>query len=187
MNQYLTTALDKRNSDRTMDYSLDLNDFICQAYVNLAPNAYGSHIEEYIRMRLDAIKILASQDMGDFMVTRKYFEVKASYLTQNNDSFNITHIRQWQNFDYYLLCFVDCDDNFTPHFYVIHKDIVNGIKLNFMNGTPKANIDNTNIEMRATLKRNSDGSKLVSKNNLLKDTTFESLQEFISDIRKNRG
>jgi hypothetical protein len=56
-----------------------------------------------------------------------------------------------------------------------------------MNGTPKANIDNTNIEIRATLKRNSEGFNMVSKNNLLKDTTFESLQEFISDIRKNRG
>lgn len=185
MNQYLTSALDKRNSDRTMDYSLNLNDFICQAYVNLTPNSYGSHIQEYIRMRLNAIDILASEEMGDFMVVGKYFEVKASYLTQDTDSFNMTHLRTWQKFNYYLLCFVDCDDNFTPHFYVIDKNILSKMKLGFMNGTPKANVNNINVEMRATLKRNSDNFKVVNKHNLLKDTTFESLEEFISDIRKN--
>jgi hypothetical protein len=170
-----------------MDYSLNLNDFICLAYVNLAPNTYGTHIQEYIRMRLDAIDVLASEERGDLMVTRKYFEVKASYLGQKNDSYNITHIRQWQNFDYYLLCFVDCDSDFTPNFFVIDKKILDMIKLSNMNGTPKSNKDNTNVEKRVTLKRNELSYLMVSNFNLLKDNTFESLLEFISDIRKNEG
>jgi len=187
MTQYLTAALNKRNSDRTMDYSLDLHEFICQGYINLAPNEYGKHVQEYISRRLDAINVKPSEERGDLMITAKYFEVKVSYLGQKNNSYNITHIRQWQNLDYYLLCFVDCDNNFTPNFFVVKKKIMGIIKQSYMNGTPKSNRNNDNIEMRATIKKYDTSYLIINNFNLLKDTTFESLQEFISDLRKNRG
>jgi hypothetical protein len=81
MNQYLTAALQKRNSDRTINYNLNLVDFVCQCYVNLTPNSYGSHIQEYIRRRLDATDVPASKEMGDFMVAKKYFAANLNQLT----------------------------------------------------------------------------------------------------------
>ena len=185
MSQFLTAALQKRNSNKNVDYSLNLQDFICQCYVNLSPNSYGMHIEEYLRRAINATNILASKEMGDFMVGEKYFEVKASYLSQNGDAFNMTHLRTWQKFNYYLCCFIDCDNDFKINFYVIDKNILAKMKLGFMNGTPTSNVDNLNVEMRATVKKDGDNHKVICKHNLLKDTTFESLQEFISEIEKN--
>ena len=183
MSPYLISAKQKRNSDKTVNHELPLIDFLCQCYVTLAPNSYGSQIERYLEYHLHAINVCASEERGDFRITRKYFEVKVSYLGQNTDSFNMTHLRPWQNFNYYLCCFIDCDDDFTPHFYVVDRNIVSKMKLGFMNGTPKSNIDNTNVEMRATLTRGKENFRMITKHNLLKDTTYESLKEFVNEIR----
>ena len=59
------------------------------------------------------------------------------------------------------------------------------MKLSFMNGTPNSNVNNTNVEMRATVKVNSDNHKVLLKHNLLKDDTFESLREFVTDLRNS--
>jgi hypothetical protein len=42
MSQYLTAALLKRNTDKSVNYILNFQDFICQCYVNLNPSAYQS-------------------------------------------------------------------------------------------------------------------------------------------------
>ena len=186
MSPYLISAKQKRNSDKTVNHELSLIDFLCQCYVNLAPNAYGAQIQKYLETNLDAINVCASKGRGDFKILKKYFEVKVSYLTQKNDSFNLTHLRTWQNFNYYLCCFIDCDDNFTPHFYVVDRKIVSQMKLNYMNGTPKSNEDNTNVEMRATLTRGKENFRMINKHNLLKVTTYESLKEFVREIRDNK-
>ena len=68
---------------------------------------------------------------------------------------------------------------------VIDKNIIAKMKLGFMNGTPQSNVNNINVEMRATVKINSDNHKVLRKHNLLKDNTFDSLREFMSDLRKN--
>lgn len=184
MSQYLTAALLKRNTDKSVNYLLNLQDFICQCYVNLNPNSYGTHIQEYLRQSLNAWDVPAYEERGDFQVGDKYFEVKASYLSQKNSLYNLTHLRTWQQINYYLCCFIDCDDEFKPYFYVIDKNILGKMKLGFMNGTPKSNVNNVNVEMRATVKLNSDNHKVLSKHNLLKDNTFDSLREFMSELRK---
>lgn len=183
MSPYLISAKQKRNSDKTVNYDLSLIDFLCQCYVNLAPNAYGKKIEKYLQQQLYAISVPAYYEQGDFFIAQKYFEVKASYLSQDTDSYNITHLRPWQNFDYYLFCFIDCDDDFTPHFYVVDKSIESDIILGYMNGTPNSNKHNDNVEMRATIKRDSYNFSMISVCNKLKDTTYESLKEFIKELR----
>ena len=183
MSKYLIAAKEKRNSDKGVDYDLSLRDFICQCYVKLAPNTYGKKIEKYLENNLRGIKVPTCYERGDLLIARKYFELKVSYLSQENDSYSITHLRPWQNFDYYLLCFVDCDDDFKPHFYVIDKFVASKLTIGYMNGTPKSNKDNSNIEMRATVKRYSDNFDLIVAANKLKDTTYQSLLDFIKELR----
>jgi hypothetical protein len=130
-------------------------------------------------VELDAVYVSASEERGDFMIANKYYEFKVSYLTQKGDSYNITHLRTWQNINRYLFCFVDCDRYFKPNFYVVDKNVINKMKLGFMNGTPHANSNNLNVEMRATVKVGEDNHKTIIKHNLLPDTSFDSLREYM--------
>jgi len=184
-NRYLQAAKDKRDSNKKIDYKVNLYEFICQCYVKLNPNSYGSYMEGAIANLLCAIKMKPSDELGDIAMAGKYFEIKTSYLGQSGDTYSITHIRQWQNFNYYLLCFIDCDNDFTPHFYVLNKNVMGMMKLNYMNGTPSSNMDNLRVEMRATVKVGAHNHKVIVKHNILKDTTFDSLCEFINEQRKD--
>ena len=183
-NRYLQAAKDKRASNKKIDYNVNLQEFICQCYVKLNPNSYGFYMEDAITKILRATKMKASDGLGDISIAGKYYEVKTSYLTQSGDSYNITHIRPWQNINYYLLCFIDCDNDFTPHFYVINKNIINMMKLSYMNGTPNSNMDNLNIELRASVKIDGHNHKVIVKHNQLKDTTINSLFNFINEQKK---
>jgi hypothetical protein len=183
-NRYLQAAKDKRASNKKIDYHVNLIEFICQCYVKLNPNSYGFYMEDAITKILRATKMKASDGLGDISIAGQYYEVKTSYLTQSGDSYNITHIRPWQNINYYLLCFIDCDNDFTPYFYVINKNIINMMKLSYMNGTPNSNMDNLNIELRASVKIDGHNHKVITKHNLLKDTTINSLFNFINEQKK---
>ena len=179
MNHYLKSALEKFNSNKEMDYSLELEDFICQAYLKLNPNSYGMYIQEKVRRILNVKKVYTSLERGDYEFNNKFAEVKVSYLSSKTDSYNITHLRTWQHINFYLFCFIDCKNNFKPNFYLIDKNIINKLKLGYMNGTPQANINNQNVELRATVKVDSDNMKVIKKFNLLKDTSIESLKDYL--------
>jgi hypothetical protein len=184
-NIYLQAAKDKRASNKKIDYKVNLYEFICQCYIKLNPNSYGTYMEDAILNLLRANKMKPSDELGDISIAGKYFEIKTSYLGQSGDTYSITHIRQWQDFNYYLLCFIDCDNDFTPHFYVLNKNVMGMMKLNYMNGTPNSNMDNHKIELRATIKVGALNHKVIVKHNILKDTTFDSLCEFINEQRKD--
>lgn len=179
MNYYLESALEKFNSNREMDFSLELNDFICQAYIKLNPNSYGMKIQEKLRQTLSVKNVPASLGRGDYEFNNKFAEVKVSFLGSKTDSYSITHLRLWQQINFYLFCFIDCKDNFKPNFYLIDKNIINKLKLGFMNGTPEANLNNHNVELRATVKTDSENMKVIKKFNLLKGTSLESLRDYL--------
>ena len=179
MNYHLESALEKFNSNKEMDFSLELNDFICQAYVKLNPNSYGMQIQEKLRQTLSVKNVPASLGRGDYEFNNKYAEVKVSFLSGKTDSYNITHLRLWQQINLYLFCFIDCEDNFKPNFYLIDKNIINKLKLGFMNGTPEANLNNQNVELRATVKTDSENMKVIRKFNLLNGTSIESLKDYL--------
>lgn len=182
MNQYLSSAINKFESDRSVDYSLSVEDFVCQCYVKLAPNSYGTSIQERLRQELNVSRVSASLGMGDFEFARKFFELKVSFLSSKTNTYCITHIRQWQRFNYYLLCFVDCEDNFRPNYYLLDKHVVHKMRLGYMNGTPEANSDNHNVELRITIKNNSEDMRIIKKFNLLKDTSLSSLKKFMKTL-----
>lgn len=181
MSSYLLSAIEKFNSDKSVNFDLPMEDFLCQCYITLTPNAYGSKIEDWIIDELNATSVKPSLEMGDFEYLRKYFEFKVSFLTRKN-TFNITHIRPWQLFNYYLLCFVDCEDNFKPHYYVLDKHVIHKMKLSYMNGTPKSNRDNHNVEMRKTIKKDSIEMNVIKRSNLLEDTSLDSVKKFMETL-----
>jgi hypothetical protein len=184
-NRYLQEAKDKRKSNKKIDYNVNLYEFICQCYIKLNPNTYGTYMENAIKNLLRAKKMKKDDELGDISIGGKYYEVKTSYLGQSGDTYTITHIRQWQKFNYYLLCFIDCDNDFTPHFYVLNKNVMDMIKVDNMNGTSKSNIDNAKIEKRVTVKVGSDIYNVIVEHNILKDTTFDSLCDFVNEQRKD--
>jgi hypothetical protein len=182
MNQYLSLATNKFKSDRSVNYDLPLEDFICQCYVKLTPNNYGTRVQERLRRELNVNRVSQRLGMGDFEICRKYFEVKVSYLSSKEDSYYLLHLRPWQRFNYYLLCFVDCENDFKPNFYVIDKHVIHKFKLNNMHGTADANSDNHNVELRISIENNSDSMRILKRSNLLKDTSLQSLKSFIRSL-----
>lgn len=120
--------------------------------------------------------------LGDLKVGDKTFEVKVSFLSNITPSWSLTHIRPWHKIDYYLICFIDCSNNFNPMFFVIPKVRINQLKMTAMNGTQKTNADNHNIELRTTIKNSSNDLNNLRRWNLLESTDEKSLKKFIENM-----
>lgn len=118
-------------------------------------------------------------------VLKKWFEVKISYLNKGSDLFTIRNVRPYQDFDYFILCFVDCKRNFEPMFIVVKKNIIANnpsvITLTPMNGTKKANKDNKDIGYGATIKKGSWKESYLLSYNLLEGTTYGDLTKFFNE------
>jgi hypothetical protein len=183
MTIYLQAAKNKFYSDRSVDYNLSFNDFVCECYVKLTPNSYGAHIQNKLIQDLNLIEVPSSENRGDFSCCDKYCEFKVSFFSKKTESYCITHIRPWQNLEYYVLCFVDCVKDFTPNFYVLNKSVMSQLKTGYMNGTPESNKNNANIELRATVNVNSDNMSIIQNANLLENTSLECLSMFFTSIR----
>jgi hypothetical protein len=84
------------------------------------------------------------------------------------------------------LCFIDAENNFTPNFYVINKDGVDSFTQRGMNGTVGSNMCNTNVGMRVTLNIKSKDFELFKSMNILRDTSFEALNEFMSTFKMKK-
>jgi hypothetical protein len=182
MSHYLKLAKEKYKQTNDVNLSLDFIDFIADCYVRLKPCSYGARIQAKIIKDLNVTSISASLNMGDVKLGKKSGEIKVSYLDKAN-SYNLTHLRMWQKFHYYLFCFIDCENDFTPEFYVLDKYVLNFVKMTPMNGTKESNSDNTNIELRTTVKKNGDIHKLLMKNNKLSGTTFKDLKKFSDKLK----
>jgi hypothetical protein len=181
MSNYLHLAKQKFEQSNDVDFNLSLDDFIADCYVRLKPCSYGIRIQQKIVSDLNLISIQPSENIGDAVIGKKRLEIKVTFLDKKN-SYHLTHLRMWQKFQYYLFCFIDCENNFTPEFYVVDKYVLNKIKMTPMNGTKESNSDNINIELRSTVKKNGDAHKLFIKENKLRGCTFEDLKNFSDKI-----
>ena len=181
MNESLKRAINKFNVNKNIDLSLGLVDYICECYVKLNPCSYGTRIENKIKKLLNVKNVKKKENKGDFKYGEKYGEIKVTFLSQSK-TYNITHVRLYQNFDTYLFCFIDCENNFNPNFYLIPKNVMNKLPLTSMNGTEESNMGNKKIDQRITIKKDSKEHKLISKHNLLSGTTIEDLNKFVNLI-----
>jgi hypothetical protein len=181
MSEFLKKAIDKFKINKNIDLSLDLIEYICECYVKLNPCSYGTRIENKIKKLLNVKSVKKKENKGDFKYGDNYGEIKVTFLSQSK-TYNITHIRLYQNFDTYLLCFIDCENNFTPNFYLIPKNVMNRLPLTSMNGTEESNMGNKNIDQRITIKKYSKEHKLISRNNLLNSPTINDLKKYLNNM-----
>lgn len=179
---YLELAKKKFEGSKDVDYSLSFNDFVMDSYSRLNPCSYGMRIASKICIDNNLPQVSSREGKGDCMIGEKYSEIKISFLSQKND-YNITHIRPWQKFSTYIICFVDCANDFNPSFMVINKFELNKLNLGAMSNTKEANADNHNIELRITIRNNSKEHDFLLKNNLLSGTNYSDLKNYIKKCK----
>jgi hypothetical protein len=180
MSEYLLLAKKKYEQSNDVNFSLNFIDFVADCYVRLKPCSYGCRIQKKITDDFGLKSVPAKENRGDFTLGDKYGEIKTSFLDKGY-SYNLTHLRFWQKFNYYLLCFIDCEDNFKPEFYLLDKYVLNQFKLTPMNGTRESNGENNNIELRITIKKNSDSHYTLKKYNKLNGNTFNDLMNYVKE------
>jgi hypothetical protein len=176
---YVDLAKNKFFQTKEVSWGLSIKDFICECYIKLNPCSYGNRVAEKIRTELNVDSVNQRDGRGDISCNNIFYEQKVSYLSNVNNSWSLTHLRPWQKFNYYIFCLVDCEDSFEPNFYVIDKVGINRFNLSAMNGTASSNHNNSNIELRTNIAKGSEAHRTLKKMNLLKDTTYNSLENFI--------
>lgn len=196
-NTYLSYAKSKFYSDKTPNWDLSIENFICDEYVRFSPNVYGNHIcekirrelnrrfyfdenKEYIEKRYSFTNVKASEERGDLQHNEVYYEVKVSF-SSDKGKFNLRHLRPWQDIHCYLLCLVDCENNFKPNFYVINSQDIRYFNIGYMNGTRSANKNNEKAELATTLDL-TDIEYGLPEMNLLDGTSFDDLYDYMCNV-----
>lgn len=175
----------KKNVLPTDILERSIGEFLKEIYDSCTPSVYGDQLPKKIVWdTFGQLKFVPScLSRGDLHKNYdKFFEVKISY-TSKSESYNITHIRPWQDFDYYLLCFVDLDTE-KYNFYCVNKDVIANnpvMTLSEMNNPKELNAFNKFVGMRMTIRLDEVDWK-IGKHNLLESTDYNSLLKFISKI-----
>ena len=165
------------------DMNLPIGEFLMKSYSVCTPNKYGDLFPKKIILdsKGKLKELPSSLDRGDCHINfKKYFEGKISFRNKSG-KYSITNIRDWQDFDYFVLCFVDTHDDFKPYFYCVPKKTITDnprISLNGMNNTNKINRSNTYVATRTNINE-IDLSWLFKKDSVLKGTSYKHLQDFI--------
>jgi hypothetical protein len=136
--------------DHHWGFDLDEKDFVYGMSI-LSSQSYGPRLEKYVKEKLLAEKIKASEDLGDFRVFDKSLECKCSIITPTNNKLNFAQVRLWQPIDFYIGVAYDLrDDGYERIIYLLTHDEMNEQVKKYggvAHGTKKANKNNDNIEM----------------------------------------
>lgn len=183
----------KRRSELNMidsaDYDMGMDEFICHLINVCQPTKYGNEFPKKVcyDSKNKMIEVASNLERGDCRIgTLKHAELKISIVGKTN-SYNIRNIRGWQDFDYFILCFVYIDaktQEFKVRFYCVDKEVITNnpaLKLNYQNGTAKSNENNDKVGMCAVIKHE-DLSWHFKKKNLLEGTSYKHLLKFIDKI-----
>jgi hypothetical protein len=132
-------------------------------------------------------EISPTLDKGDGHINfKKFYECKISFRNISG-KYSITNIRDWQGFDYFILCFVDTDDNFKSYFYCVPKEVITNnqsLKLTGMNNTEEINRMNKYVGKRTSID-NFDINWLFKDKSVLKGTSYKHLQDYIQKSYKS--
>lgn len=197
MDTYLKLAKQKKeylNRLTDDEMNLPMKEFIPCIYYNCSPNLYGNVFGKKIIKESKGFLTETNQndDNGDFMffnsttMMDNYGEIKISYRGLNGN-YRITNIRDHQNLNYFILCFVDTEDNFKPYFYVVPKEHVTNstfFKLSAMNGTQIANMHNEIVPKSMNV-RYEDMDWYFGQKNILSGTNYSNLKSFITNKINN--
>ena len=185
--ELLKEAIKKRETKNILtdvDFDLPIEDFILRIYINCDPSKYGEAFQSYLNKDFsfkfkNVPRVFERADLH--INCEKYFEVKISYLNKNG-GYSVTHTREWQNFDFFILCFVDGD--FNSSFCCVPKDYLlknENLTFSSMNGTKKSNSENNNVSKRTSVKLENTDS-FIKENSVLEGTTYDDLKNFIYSL-----
>lgn len=170
----------------TIDFDLPIEEFLelCQHEI---PATYGKLIVKKIIHDSGRIAQSVSDNIekGDIKIrenwTDKFYEVKTSFLNKGG-KFGIKNIRSWQDYDRFILCFVDTtNDKYRPYFYCVDKSvIIDNPVLVFtgMNNTKETNMKNMRVALSTSFDMN-EHSWLFGEENYLGGNTYQHLINFI--------
>jgi len=158
----------------------------------MKPAQYGKLIASNIIEATNGIlkQVSSSLDNGDCLFKNiknnkiEYCEIKTSYLNDESKKYNVRNIRGYQNFDYFILCFIDKDNNFIPHIYLLPKNVIcdtSIFKHSAQNGTARANHYNKNVASSITIQKK-NLSYTLDRFNILKDTKLQTLLDYFNEI-----
>ena len=173
----------KRNKVSHEMLQLPIWEFLMECYDNCTSQKYGEVFTKKIKLdsKGDISELSQKLGRGDLHVDyKKFFECKISFKNLNG-KYSITNIRSWENFDYFILCFVDIEDNFKLRFFCVPQKAITEnprIHLTGMNNQSELNSYNLYVGMRTTVApENIDW--LFKEHNMLKGSSYRNLLSFI--------
>lgn len=186
---YLTIALQKYHSNNNLPdilWGASINEFVSGNFFHCDPNSRGAKFAHKLIMDNNGkvVKVSSKVKRGDVKIGSTYNEIKNPYLCRASNSYRITNIRPWQDFSNFIIGLVDCDDDFTPHFYVVRKDdLLNhpSIKLSNQNGDEETNKDNKKSNKVIALSKGKMYQTLSSIN-LLRGDTYDDLLDYVTYV-----
>ena len=189
---YLQIATEKYLTNNKLPdhvWDISFNEFVMASFAHCEPNSRGcKFVTKLINDSEGHIKkVSAKLKMGDVKIGNTYNEVKNPYLCRESKSFRITNIRPWQDFTNFIICLVDCEDNFKAHFFVIRKnDLLSHSLVNLINQHPDADSDkyNTKRNMVIQMEKN-DMLHVLNSVTLLRGTTYEDFVDYVKYIGVN--
>lgn len=162
--------------------------FLMKSYNQCTPNKYGDLFPKKVVYDSNGMlkELSSTLDKGDCHINfKKYYECKISFRNKSG-KYSITNIRDWQEFNYFILCFVDSDNDFKPYFYCVPKETITdnqGINLTGMNNTEEINRMNTYVGKRTSI-NSMDLDWLFKEKSVLKGTSYKHLQDYIKKSYK---
>jgi hypothetical protein len=113
-----------------------------------------------------------------------YYEIKCSYLGKNG-CYTLRNIRPYQNIDGgYIICFIDCENNFTPEFYLIDFDVIaENFTMSHMNGVSSEHEDGKFLNVGVTIRKGSANHYVLKYYNKLEGTKLEDLISYFDKTR----
>jgi hypothetical protein len=153
-NSYMKEA--RRNKSWAQDLSL-LDSIKC--LICLSPAMYGPRIEQKLSKELN-LKRTNDPDRGDVKsVDGNHFEIKASVFDLVKNKIDIVQIRIWQDCDYIIILIDNSNfDDIKYQLYFLSKSDMEEelvlCKATSAHGTKKSNLNNSNKELRFSIKIN---------------------------------
>jgi hypothetical protein len=186
---YLQIATDKYLSNNKLPEHLwdtSLDEFIMANFSHCDPNSRGTKfVKKLVKDSGGKIKKINNLiKRGDVKIGNTYSEVKNPHLCRESKSFRITNIRPWQDFSTFIICLVDCEDEFKSHFFVIRK--------NDLLTHPLVKLDDQHSD-KESAKENGKSNKVIAMGReemlyvlnsvtLLRGTTYEDFVDYVKYI-----
>ncbi len=120
--------------------------------------------------------------VGEKYYQKLNFEIKCSFLGKKG-YYTIRNLRPYQEIKGgYILCLIDCENDFQPQFFVINSDaLFREFTLSHMNGTNEQHTDGSFENYGITIKKDSSSYDTLKELNLLSGTNIEDLYTYLNE------